>query len=114
MPRHPINYGSANRRHEPLRAKVTPLGGAAASSWCLPDHSRVFRLNLVRKAAFGRRRRDNTGVVAFMHTVRGTRALILTAALGLGACQQLSNLAGRGTVTGRQTDTAGPSAGVNR
>lgn len=40
-----------------------------------------------------------------------TRAVLLTSALALGACQQLSNLTGSSTVAGRETGSAGPTAG---
>ena len=47
-----------------------------------------------------------------MHMNPGTRVALLVPALALGACQQLQNLAGAGTVAGRETGTAGPSAGA--
>ncbi|MBD0272949.1 MAG: alpha/beta hydrolase [Acetobacteraceae bacterium] len=47
-----------------------------------------------------------------MHMHPGTRGVLLATALALGACQQLQNLVGAGTVAGRETGTAGPSAGA--
>jgi hypothetical protein len=40
------------------------------------------------------------------------RAILLTTTFALGACQQLSNLTGSGTVAGKETGTAGRSAGA--
>ena len=47
-----------------------------------------------------------------MHMSPGTRIALLATALALGACQRLADLAGAGTVAGRETGTAGPSAGT--
>ncbi len=50
-----------------------------------------------------------------MPTTLGPRLVLLTSALALGACQQLSNLTGSGTVAGREAGAAvaGESAGGN-
>jgi acetyl esterase len=47
-----------------------------------------------------------------MPKTTAARAILLTTALTLGACQQLSNLTGSGTVAGKETGTAGRSAGA--
>ena len=47
-----------------------------------------------------------------MRKTTAARAILLTTAPALGACQQLSNLTGSGTVAGKETGTAGPSAGA--
>jgi acetyl esterase/lipase len=50
--------------------------------------------------------------VAFLPNARLARAALLTSTLALGACQQLTNLTGSGTVAGRETGVAGASAGA--
>ena len=47
-----------------------------------------------------------------MPNARLAHAALLTSALALGACQQLTNLTGSGTVAGRETGVAGASAGA--
>ncbi len=47
-----------------------------------------------------------------MHNASSSSAVLLVAALALGACQQFGNLSGLGTVAGRETGTAGASAGA--
>ena len=47
-----------------------------------------------------------------MPHVSDKRVVVLAAALALGACQQLSSMTGAGTIAGRETGVAGPSAGA--
>ena len=47
-----------------------------------------------------------------MHARLAAPVVLVTTALALGACQQLSNLAGRGTVAGKETGGVGPSVGA--
>jgi acetyl esterase len=47
-----------------------------------------------------------------MHARLAAPVVLVTTALALGACQQLSNLAGRGTVAGKITGGVGPSVGA--
>ena len=47
-----------------------------------------------------------------MHARLAAPVVLVTTALALGACQQLSNLAGRGTVAGKETGRVGPSVGA--